>query len=277
MRKLTALTLILASTVSLGKEGVVQLKGEFEQGALLVGKTLPGSQVTHDAESVMVSAAGDFLIGFEREAPLSSTLTVVLPDGKSHQQTLSISRKQYNIQRIDGLPERKVTPKPADSERIKADRAAVKKARSRRDSRTDYLAGFEWPATGKITGVYGSQRVLNGKPKWPHFGVDVAGPVGTPVTAPAPGIVTLVHPDMFYSGGTLIVDHGQGLSSTFIHLHKIHVKEGDRVEQGMLIAEIGATGRATGPHLDWRINLGSKRLDPETVVGEMPTGKEQQQ
>lgn len=270
--RIIALTLlfIISGLVSASEELKLHLNGRMAQGGLVVGKTLPGSSVTHDGESVMVSKDGDFLIGFEREAPADSRLEVMLPDGELLVRKMSIEPREYDIQKIDGLPKRKVTPSPEDAARIKKDRQDAKAARALRSERTDYLSGFDWPATGRITGVYGSQRILNGKPKWPHYGVDVAGPVGAPVAAPAPGLVTLAHPDMFYSGGTLILDHGQGLSSTFLHLSKIVVKEGERVEKGDKIAEIGATGRVTGPHLDWRMNLGKKRVDPQTIVAPMP-------
>lgn len=270
MRIIALVMLMVTGLVSAGDAPKLVLNGEMEQGALVIGKTLPGSTVSHDGEMVMVSPAGDFLIGFERMAAGISQLKVRLPDGELLVRELKIKPRKYDIQKINGLPKRKVTPRPEDTARIKADRTATKKARRLRSDRTDYLSGFDWPATGRITGVYGSQRVLNGKPKWPHYGVDVAGPVGAPVVAPAPGLVTLVHQDMFYSGGTLIIDHGQGLTSTFLHLSKIVVTEGARVEKGQKIAEIGATGRVTGPHLDWRMNLGKKRLNPESIVVPMP-------
>ena len=146
----------------------------------------------------------------------------------------------------------------------------VKKARTIDDPRADFLSGFRWPIKGRISGVYGSQRILNGEPRRPHFGIDIAAPTGTKVGAPADGVVTMVHPDMFFSGGTMIVDHGHGLSSAFLHLSRILVEKGDRVVQGQTIAEVGSTGRSTGPHLDWRINLFDRRLDPSLLVGPMP-------
>ena len=173
------------------------------------------------------------------------------------------------LQRIDGLPPKKVSPSKEDMKRIRKEYAMVRDARARDDAREDFLGGFVWPVKGRISGVYGSQRILNGQPRRPHFGVDVAAPVGTLVRAPAPGIVTLTHDDMFFSGGTLIIDHGHGLSSTFIHLNAILVKEGERVSQGDPIAEVGATGRVTGPHLDWRMNLQGARLDPQLLVEPM--------
>ena len=155
-------------------------------------------------------------------------------------------------------------------DRIKNDNRIVALARKRNDARTDFDKGFIWPVKGRITGVYGSQRVFNGVPKRPHFGIDIAAPTGTKVLAPAGGIVTLAEDDLYYSGGTLIIDHGHGLSSTFIHLHKNLVKVGDRVEQGDAVAEVGATGRVTGPHLDWRMNWFKHRIDPELLVKHLP-------
>jgi murein DD-endopeptidase MepM/ murein hydrolase activator NlpD len=146
----------------------------------------------------------------------------------------------------------------------------VAKARTRRDNRTDWATGFTWPAQGRLSGFYGSQRVLNGEPRRPHFGVDVAAPTGTPVLAPAPGVVTLAEPDLFYSGGTLIIDHGQGLTSSFLHLSAVSVSVGDTVTTGDRIGAIGATGRASGPHLDWRMNWYDKRVDPQPLAGDMP-------
>jgi len=247
----------------------LSLKGSFTQGGLLEGEVTPGAEVTFNSHAVRTSDQGVFLIGFGRDEPLSNRLKVTYANGSVEQRNIELVKREYDIQRITGLPANKVTPPKHDWKRIKAEGLLVKQARLRDDKRTDFLSGFKWPAIGRISGVYGSQRVLNGKPRRPHFGVDVAGPVGTKVVAPADGLVTLVHHDMFYSGGTLIVDHGQGLSSSFLHLSKIWVKEGESVKQGDLIAEIGATGRVSGPHLDWRINLFKKRLDPALLVGPM--------
>lgn len=263
-------TLLLVAP-AVGADEAVRLDGEAIQGGLIYGKTRPGSQVTQDGQVVRVGPAGDFLLGFTRDAPPTSTLTITLPDGDRIEQTLDVAERDYRIQRIDGLPPSKVTPrKPEELARIRKDAADVGRARARDDDRQDFLAGFIWPVEGPITGVYGSQRILNGKPRRPHFGVDVAAPVGTPVRAPAPGIVTLAVPDMFFSGGTLIIDHGHKLSSSFLHLNKLHAEVGDRVEQGEIVAEVGATGRVTGAHLDWRMNLRDRRIDPQRLVPAMP-------
>lgn len=249
----------------------LRLEGKLVQGGLVIGHTTPGSQVSQDGRRLRVSPEGEFLIGFGRDQGPVSVLEVTGPDSKTTRRELAVAPRDYRIQRIDGLPQRKVTPKPEDLARIRADIAAVRKARNREDQRADYHSGFIWPANGPISGVYGSQRVLNGKPRRPHFGVDVAAPVGAPVVAPADGVVTLAHPDMFYSGATLIIDHGYGLSSSFLHLNRILVSVGQHVRQGEPIAEVGASGRVTGAHLDWRMNLRDKRIDPQLLVGPMPT------
>jgi hypothetical protein len=263
------LALVLAGPASAAATPF-KLSGEFVQGGLVFGEAPPGSTVTQDGRPVRVGRDGEFLLGFDRDAPPVSEVEVTLPDGSRHPLSLEVAARQYDIQRIDGLPPAKVTPRrPEDLERIRRDAAAVKAARIRDDDRPDFRGGFEWPARGRISGVYGSQRVLNGEPRRPHYGVDVAAPTGTPVTAPAAGIVTLADPDLFFSGGTLILDHGHQLSSSFLHLHRLHVGVGERVERGQLIGEIGATGRVTGPHLDWRMNLRDRRIDPTMLVPPM--------
>ncbi len=251
-------------------DGGVQLEGDLIQGGMVTGYVLPGTKVTFDDRPVRVSNEGIFLLGFGRDHPNSSQLKLSFPDGLSESRIVAVEKRDYKIQRIDGLPKRKVTPKKMDYERIRKETALVKQARRRDDPRSDFLSGWIWPVEGPISGVYGSQRVLNGKPKRPHFGVDIARPVGTPVRAPADGIVTLAHPDMFYSGATLIVDHGHHLSSSFLHLNRILVKQGERVRRGQVIAEVGKSGRVTGPHLDWRMNLDRARIDPQRLVGPMP-------
>ena len=248
----------------------LRFDGQFVQGGLITGYTVPGARVTFDERNVRVSGDGVFLIGFGRDAKPESTLEIAFPDGRKTARRLEIAKRNYKIQRIDGLPPRKVTPKPEDMKRIHKEAALIKTARQRDEPRTDFLGGFIWPAMGRISGVYGSQRVLNGVPRRPHFGVDVAAPVGTPVVAPTDGVVTLAQPDMFFSGGTLVIDHGHGLSSSFLHLSEVLVKTGDRIKKGDLIARIGATGRVTGAHLDWRMNLFEARIDPQLLVGEMP-------
>ena len=249
----------------------LELQGRPIQGGLLWGQTDPGVTITQDGRDVRVSDDGRFLIGFGRDHGVESIVEATSASGAIERKTLRVRQREYVTQRIDGLPKNKVSRFTAeDLKRIRTESAQARQARSRDDPRADWRDGFIWPAIGPITGVYGSQRILNGQPRRPHFGVDVAGPVGAPVIAPADGVVTLAHPDMYFSGGTLILDHGHGLSSSFLHLSKLRAEVGQRVQKGDVIAEIGATGRVTGPHLDWRMNLGPHRIDPQRLVGPMP-------
>ncbi|WP_251359799.1 M23 family metallopeptidase [Kangiella sp. TOML190] len=259
--------IVLFSTAVYGKEPLLEsLNGDFAQGGLVIGKTQPGTQVEFGGKKLKLTDEGYFVFGFHRDHEAKATLT--LSKGKQKEvQPLAIRKRDYNIERVDGLPPNKVNPmKPEVLARIKKEGAMVGSARAKTSDIKAFLQSFIWPAKGRLSGFYGSQRVLNGVPKRPHYGVDVAAPTGTEVVAPADGIVRLVHKDMFYSGGTLIVDHGFGVSSTFIHLNSIEVADGQEVKQGDLIATIGATGRATGPHLDWRINWFKSRLDPQLLV-----------
>nr|VFJ88066.1 MAG: Peptidase family M23 [Candidatus Kentron sp. LFY] len=242
------------------------LTGSLVQGGLVQGRTDPKARIIFKGRDVRVSREGVFLLGFGRDEPRTVDFSVTFPDGRRETKTLSIKQRKYEIQRIDGLPKTKVSPPRGTLARIRAETAKVKVARTRDDVRTDFLEGFILPVGGQITGVYGTRRILDGKPRRHHFGIDIAAPAGTPVRAPASGIVSLVHPDMFFSGGTLIVDHGHGLSSSFLHLKRILVKEGEHVRQGDIIAQVGATGRVTGAHLDWRVNLFRTRLDPQLLL-----------
>ena len=246
------------------------LEGTLTQGALVVGRTEPGAAVALDDRPVRVSRDGVFLIGFGRDAGDRADLLITHPDGSMTRRPLRVVKRNYRIQSVDGLPARKIEPLPSDQRRIRAEAELVQQARHRDDPRSDFLSGFIWPLHGRITGVFGSQRILNGVARSPHYGIDIAAPEETPVVAPADGLVTLVHEDMFFTGGTLILDHGHGLSSSFLHLSRILVRPGQAVKQGESVAEVGATGRATGAHLDWRVNLFDNRLDPALVLETIP-------
>ena len=247
-----------------------KLEGHLVQGGMAIGRVHPNATVYFQGKPVRVSPEGFFVIGFSRDAEPEAIIELHQASGTVEKHPVRIEKRTYQIQRIDGLPPRKVTPSAEDLKRIRKDIALVKAVRKKDDPRTDFLQPFIWPVSGRISGVYGSQRILNGKPKRPHYGVDIAAPTGTPVKAPADGVVSLAHNDMFYSGGTLIVDHGHGLSTTYMHLHKILVKDGQRVKQGDVIAQVGATGRVTGPHLHWGMNWFDTRLDPSLLVPPMP-------
>lgn len=244
----------------------IELRGALTQGSLLRGTVPEGSKVWLNDEPVKALSSGEFVIGFGRDADVRQYLRWQTPDGKDHTKELTLSQREYPTQRIEGVPQAMVTPPEKVLARIKDDNWRVAVARKTDSLRTEFNDNFKWPAEGPITGVYGSQRVFNGVPKRPHYGVDVGAPTGTEVTAPAGGKVTLAHPDLYYSGGTIIIDHGLGVNSTFLHLSKLTVAVGDTVKQGDKIGEIGATGRATGPHLDWRINWFNERLDPALLV-----------
>jgi len=250
------------------------LSGQFTQGGLITGRTAPGTVIRFAGRTVRVSGDGLFIIGFHRDDPAEMTLEARFPDGETDRLLLPVTGRQYDIQPINGLPQNKVTPPESVLARIRADAAAVRAVRNRDSDIPWFTEGFDWPARGRISGVYGSQRILNGTPAQPHYGVDIAAPAGTPVTAPASGTVTLAQTDMYYSGGTVILDHGHGLASAFLHLQRMDVKAGDVIRKGDPIGTIGATGRATGAHLDWRINWFDRRLDPALLVPPMPSGTE---
>lgn len=249
------------------------LKGKFEQGALIFGQTNPGATVELDGRAVMVTPGGRFVFGLDRDAAEEVTLRLVAADGAPSTLRYAVAKRQYAIQRLDGLPPKQVNPDPEMEARIAAEAARNRAARARNSEFDFVFQPFIWPARGAITGVFGSQRILNGEPKQPHYGVDVAGPVGAPVVAPADGVVSLANPDMFFSGGTLYLDHGRGVSSAFLHLSKILVKEGQRVKQGEKIALIGKTGRVTGAHLDWRVNWFESRVDAAQLVPAIQGGR----
>ncbi|WMS88030.1 M23 family metallopeptidase [Pleionea litopenaei] len=257
---------VTAESLGVKSEPVRVLRAELTQGGYLIGQVSKGHQVSFLEKPVKVNQFGQFIIGFGRDFQGPAEVMVVSKN-EQLKQRFEVAVRDYRIERIDGLPKSKVSPKkPEVLARIVRETQQVKEARSVTSELEFFKQIFISPAEGRISGYYGSQRVLNGEPKRPHFGEDIAAPVGTPVVAPASGKVVLVHPDMFYSGATIIIDHGLGLNSTYLHLHKTHVKEGQSIKQGELIGEIGQSGRATGPHLDWRLNWHDQRLDPALFV-----------
>ena len=248
----------------------VILKGKFTQGGLVWGTTVPQAEVYFNGRPIRVSPKGNFLIGFSRDAAPNATLHVKFPNGQTENQNLEIKKRQYQIQRIEGLPPKMVTPPQAVFDRIRSENQVIANARARDTAQDFFNSGWVWPTFGVISGVFGSQRILNGIHRRPHYGIDIAAPVGAPVVSPADAIVAMVHSDMYYTGGTIILDHGHGLTSAMLHMKQIVVKEGERVQKGQKIGTVGQSGRSTGPHLDWRINLFEARLDPAFLVPPMP-------
>ena len=241
---------------------------EPRQGGTVIGRTEPGCTLFFDGSRVRVAPDGHFILGFGRDNAAWAVLRVMCPDGTQRRQFLPVAERSYGEQRIDGLPPAMVSPDEAALERIRAEAARVAAARATDSDLEGWREAPVWPVTGIVTGVYGVRRVLNGEPRQPHFGVDIAAPAGTPVRAAASGRVTLAD-TLTLSGGTVIVDHGFGLSSSYLHLETMAVAPGDRVAQGDGIGTVGATGRATGPHLDWRLNWYRARLDPALAAGPM--------
>jgi murein DD-endopeptidase MepM/ murein hydrolase activator NlpD len=236
--------------------------GSQEQGSLVVGKAEPGAQVTLDGAALHVSPAGNFAFGFTYDQTKPAQLVAHFADGTSETRMLQPAARQYEIQRITGLPEKYVTLPPEVLERRKKEIAMIAAVRAADTDADWFVDKFDWPAPGIISGVFGSQRILNGKPMAPHFGVDIAAPSGTPITAPAPARVALAGPDFYLEGGLTILDHGHGVTTCYLHQSKQMAKVGDIVARGQIIGEVGMTGRATGPHVHWGLNWFQMRLDP---------------
>lgn len=245
----------------------VKLSGALTSGGLIIAEFDDAVAVRLNDEDLMLTETKQAVFGFGRDQHGKQRLSWHDSNGQQHEYVFTIAPRDYVIDRVDGVPQQTVTPDPEQQARARREAELVWQARDAAVTQlTEFLTPIIMPAKGRISGVYGSQRIFNGTPRNPHYGLDIAAPKGSPVIAPWSGRVILAEPDLFYSGGTLIVDHGHGVTSTFIHLDKIHVAVGDFITQGQRIADIGATGRVTGPHLDWRINWRHLRLDPALVV-----------
>ena len=241
----------------------VSLPKRLRQGQLVIGRAPPGAHIEFGGRALHVGRDGVFVFGLERDAAPRQTLQVRYPDGSTATTTFAVARRDYRVERVEGLPQKTVTPDPETAARIEREQAAVAHARQRDDDREDFLHGFALPVAGaRVSGVYGSQRIDNGVAKSPHPGLDLAVPTGTPVHAPAAGIVTFAEPDLVLTGGTVLIDHGYGLTSSFLHMSRLDVKAGDRVRRGDVIGAAGMTGRATGPHVHWGFNWFDVRVDP---------------
>ena len=256
---------VVGSALSAAPEGF----GEWVSGGYFVGRVEPGAEVRFEGERLSVDADGFYLVPLGREASGEKRLEVVSAEGVARVYEVDVEKRSFEVQRIDGLDPSRVVPPEDAWERIQRDAALVARARDEVVVADDWREPFVWPAHGPVTGVYGSQRILNGVPRQPHWGVDVAAPTGTPVRAPAGGVVTLAQRDLYFTGGTVLLNHGAGVTSSFLHLSRLDVEEGDRIERGDLIGAIGSTGRSTGPHLDWRMNAGDERIDAALWVPPM--------
>ncbi len=267
-----AFLLFVLAVAGPGPAAALDLEGPVTQGGLVIGRVEPGGRVALDGRALRVAADGRFLLGFGRDHGPRAELTITAPDGRKTIRPLAIAKRRYSIQRIEGLPQALVTPDAATAQRIKDDREAIAAARRRDDAELRLAQRFIWPATGPVSGVYGSQRVLNGEARAPHVGLDIAGPEGAPVAAAADGVVSLAHDDMVLTGKTVVLDHGHGLTTSYVHLSEISVASGARVQQGAPIGRIGKTGRVTGAHLHWGVHLFDVALDPALLVPGSPDG-----
>ena len=243
----------------------VEFQGKFLQGHYIIGITDPSAKIMIDKRNIKVSADGYFVFGIDRDRKFDVIITKI-KNGKKEKIIKKVLKRKYNIQRIDGLEESKVTPPESVYKRIKDENNKIGKARSINSDLPFFKNQFIMPVEGIISGVYGSQRILNGKPKWPHYGIDIAAKQGTMIKSSASGTVTMAEDDLYYTGGTIIMDHGHGISTIYSHLENVMVSVGDKINQGDIIGTVGSTGRSTGPHLDFRVNWFQTRLDPMSIL-----------
>ena len=244
----------------------VEFQGDFKQGSFILGKTDPKSKVFIDNRKIRVSKNGFFAFGLDRDR---ENKVIIKIQNKKETKLIEkqVFKREYKIQRIDGLPPKQVTPPPEVYERIKKDNKLIGDARAINSNLIFFKDKFVYPIDKYIiTGVYGSQRILNGKPRRPHYGIDFHAPEGTPVKSMMDGVVTLVEKDMYFTGGTVIFDHGHGISTLYMHMKDINVQKGQKVKKGQIVGTLGQSGRATGPHLDIRLNWFEIKLDPMTIL-----------
>ena len=266
-------SLLCLSMTARGAGTEPQWQGRWVQGGMLIGTVAPGSTVRFDERQLSVDAEGRFVLGLAYDAGPAAAVEVRAPTGESRRYEYGVAQREYDVQRIGGLPKAMVQPPPEVQARIADDQRKVAQARGFDTPRTDFAHFSRWPVPSQVTGVYGSARILNGVPRQPHFGVDMAAAKGVPIHAPAGGVVRLAEKDLYYTGGTVIIDHGQGISTTYLHLSRLDVAVGDEVIEGQVIGRVGATGRATGPHLCWRANWFDVRLDPSLLLQSQPARK----
>jgi murein DD-endopeptidase MepM/ murein hydrolase activator NlpD len=239
--------------------------GALEQGSLALGSAPPGSIAALDGRPLHVTRDGRFAFGFASDQTTPNLVTVRYPDGGGDSRSFTPIVRKYDEQRVNGLPQATVTPNPEETARINREAEEIFLARLDDTAGGDFLSGFDWPAPGILSGVFGSRRINNGIPGAAHYGVDMAAPTGTPIRAPADGVVK-ISADHFLNGGFTLLDHGQGVTTAYLHQSARFVRKGDAVRRGQVIGHIGATGRATGPHLHWAMNWFQVRLDPSRTT-----------
>ena len=264
-RKIISILLLITIVFITTKLNAIEFKGKFFQGHYIIGITDPSSKIIIDKKEVKVSKDGYFVFGIDRDRKFNVKITKII-NSKKKVITKKVLKRKYNIQRIDGLEESKVTPPESVYKRIKEENNKIGEARAINSDLLFFKNQFIMPVKGIISGVYGSQRILNGKPKWPHYGIDIAAKQGTMIKASGSGVVTMAEDDLYYTGGTIIMDHGHGISTIYSHLETVMVSIGDEINQGDVIGTVGSTGRSTGPHLDFRVNWFQTRLDPMSVL-----------
>ena len=243
-----------------------RLPASASQGAMVIGNTHPAAVVEYAGRTLRVTSYGTFVFGIGRDATGDVVLRIKQPATGWIEHRIAITPRDWPIENINGVPPSTVNPPKPIAERIEREQARVVAVRTRDDARTGFTQAFIWPVQGRISGRFGNQRVYNGTPKSPHSGMDIAVATGTPVKAPADGVITFADPGLYLTGGTVVLDHGHGISSNFLHLSRIDAKVGDVVKQGGVIGAVGATGRATGPHLHWGMNWFDTRIDPLLVL-----------
>ena len=269
-RLIAALLLLLFADAASADPGLLHIEGSMSQGGFVFGTVPPGSRLSANGTALPIASSGAFAIPLARDAGPALAVDVVYPDGTREARAFAVAKRAWPVQRIDGLPERQVTPSDEDIAAIKDEQTKIATARARVRDADAFMAGFAWPAVGPISGVFGSQRILNGQPRAAHLGLDIAAPAGMTVLAPADGVVGLVGPGLFFNGNVVILDHGLGVTTIYAHLGTIAVKEGQTVHRGEAIGTVGQSGRATGPHLHFGLNVRGVGLDPAQVLGPAP-------
>jgi murein DD-endopeptidase MepM/ murein hydrolase activator NlpD len=253
----------IAALIAHAADRELQLPDKLQQGQLVIGHAPKGAKIEYGGRRLLIGEDGVFVFGISRDAPAETKLHIRYSNGKANDIPLQIAKREYDIERVDGLPQSTVTPNAELAKRIERERERVAETRHRNDPREDFEQGFIDPVeNARISGMWGRQRIDNGKPMTPHFGLDFAVPNGTPIRATAPGIVTLAEMGMILNGGIVVLDHGHGVSTTTIHMSRVDVKIGQKVKQGDIVGLAGATGRASGPHVHWAANWFDVPIDP---------------